>query len=61
MTDRHQPDNPNAAHFEKPYFLPRPMMRKQSQSERTRATQSRLAKVKPAKITLPPLPAALRE
>ena len=45
MTDRHQPDNPNAAHFEKPYFLPRPMMRKQSQSERTRATQSRLAKV----------------
>lgn len=61
MTIRKQPDNPNAAHFEKAYFLPRPMMRAQSQSQRIRASQARLAKVKPAKITLPPLPPALRD
>lgn len=61
MTKQHQPGNPNAAHFERPYFLPRPMMREQSQSQRIRASQARLATVKPAKITLPPMPAALRE
>jgi len=45
--------NPNSLHFHKPYYAARPAMREQTQSQRTRATQNRLATIKPAKITLP--------
>jgi hypothetical protein len=61
MTNKPDPTNPNAAHFAKPYFLPRPAMREQSLSQRIRTSQARLATVKPAKITLPELPESLRE
>ena len=55
------PTNPNAAHFDKPYFMPRPAMHEQTLSQRIRMGQSRRATVNPAKITLPELPESLRQ
>lgn len=50
------PANPNARHFRLPYHVPRCTHREQSQSQKIRATQSRLSKTNPAKITLPAMP-----
>ena len=54
------PENPNARYFGMPYHVPRVTCREQSQSQRIRATQSRLSKKKPAKVTLPAMPESLR-
>lgn len=60
MSATRDPHNPNSVNFGRPYFLPRPAMREQPQSQKIRAVQARLATVKPAKITLPPMPETLR-
>lgn len=60
MRDTPDPANPNAAHFAKPHFVPRPRMRELTQSQKVRSAQAHHATVNPARITLPELPEALR-
>lgn len=61
MTANPDPTNPNAVHFNKPYAMPRPMMRKQTLAQKIRGTQARLTGARPAKVTLPELPEGLRK